>query len=258
MDLKLKDKVAVIGGASKGIGFAIAHTLAAEGGRVAIAARQPAALEAAAQRLRDETGATVLAVPADCRKADDCTRVVEAVTQAFGGIDILVNNDVAPPLGEITSFDDLAWHKAVEQNLMYVVRMARQVVPLMRSRGGGSIVNITALSAIEPRPGFGLSVATWSAVIAYAKTLSLEVAADHINVNTLCPGLIDTSRLDRVFGPGTPGNEARERLAQDVPMKRIGTPEEVAGLVALLVSDKGRYITGTAIQVDGGALRAVR
>jgi 3-oxoacyl-[acyl-carrier protein] reductase len=259
MNLELDGKVAIVGGASQGIGYGIAYRLAAEGASVAITARREADLQAAATRLRAETGGTVLPIQADCRRAEDCVRVAETVRRELGGIDILVNNDGAPPLGSIASFDDAAWAKAVEQNLMYVVRMVREAMPSMKERGAGSILNITAISAIQPIPGFALSVATWSAVIGYAKTLSLEVAPSGINVNTICPGYIDTSRLQKVFASGSePSDVVRARLTDEIPMKRIGTPDDIASLVALLVSPKGRYITGTAIQVDGGLLRAVR
>src|SRR5206468_5012761 len=132
-------------------------------------------------------------------RVDDCARVAATVAAELGGIDILVNNDGAPPLGAALSFDDAAWQKAVEQNLMYVVRMAREVVPSMQERGGGSILNITAISAIQPYPKFALSVATWSGVIGFSKTLSLEVAQHNVSVNTICPGYIDTTRLQKVF-----------------------------------------------------------
>jgi 3-oxoacyl-[acyl-carrier protein] reductase len=216
-------------------------------------------LQAAAESLRAETGADVLPVQADCRRADDCARVAEVARRELGGIDILVNNDGAPPLGPIMSFDDAAWAKAVEQNLMYVVRMAREAVTSMKERGGGSILNITAISAIQPIPGFALSVATWAGVIGYAKTLSLEVAPFGINVNTICPGYIETSRLQKVFAAGSEGADiVKARLVEEIPMKRIGTVDDIASLAALLVSPKGRYVTGTAIQVDGGLLRAIR
>lgn len=259
MNLDLDGKVAIVGGASQGIGYGIARALAREGAAVAITARREADLQAAAGRLRAETGAQVLPVPADCRRADDCARVAEATRRELGGIDILVNNDGAPPLGPVLSFDDAAWAKAVDQNLMYVVRMTREVVPSMKERGGGGILNITAISAIQPIPGFALSVATWSGVIGYAKTLSLEVAPFGINVNTICPGYIDTMRLQKVFAAG--GEDAdvvKARLTDEIPMKRIGTVDDIASLAALLVSPKGRYVTGTAIQVDGGLLRATR
>jgi 3-oxoacyl-[acyl-carrier protein] reductase len=129
----------------------------------------------------------------------------------------------------------------------------------MVRRGGGSVVNITAISAIQPYAGFGLSVASWGGVIGYAKTLSLELASSGINVNTICPGYIDTTRLEKVFAASgnDPGAMRNELIAQ-VPMGRIGTVDDVASLVALLVSARGHYITGTTIQVDGGLLRHVR
>jgi 3-oxoacyl-[acyl-carrier protein] reductase len=259
MNLDLDGKVAIVGGASQGIGYGIARALAREGAKVAITARREAALQAAAERLRTETGADVLPIQADCRRSDDCARVAEVTRRDLGGIDILVNNDGAPPLGPILSFDDAAWAKAVEQNLMYVVRMAREAVPSMKERGGGSILNITAISAIQPIPGFALSVATWAGVIGYAKTLSLEVALFGINVNTICPGYIETSRLQKVYAAGSESADVvKARLIDEIPMKRIGTVDDIASLAALLVSPKGRYVTGTAIQVDGGLLRATR
>jgi 3-oxoacyl-[acyl-carrier protein] reductase len=259
MNLELQGKVAIVGGASQGIGYAIARALAREGATVAITARREGDLRDAAERLHNETGADILPIQADCRRNDDCVRVAEKAQATFGGIDVLVNNDGAPPLGPILEFDDSAWAKAIEQNLMYVVRMVRAVMPSMKARGGGSILNITAISAIQPIPGFALSVATWSGVIGYAKTLSLEVAPCGVNVNTLCPGYIETTRLQKVFATGhEPADTVRARLAEEIPMKRIGTTDDIASLAALLVSPKGRYITGTAIQVDGGLLRAVR
>jgi 3-oxoacyl-[acyl-carrier protein] reductase len=259
MDFGLRGKVGIVGGASMGIGYGIARELAAEGASLALTARRHPALSEAAARIRAETGAEVLTIPADCRRAEDCARVVETTVNQLGGVDILINNDGAPPLGELASFDDTSWTKAVEQNLMYVVRMTRAVVPHLKARGGGGILNITAISAIQPIAGFGLSVATWAGVIGFAKTLSLEVARDNINVNTICPGYIETQRLEKVFAAGGQDASAmRGKLEAEVPMGRIGRVEDIAGLAALLVSPRGRYITGTAIQVDGGLLRGVR
>jgi len=259
MDLGLKSKVAIVGGASMGIGYGIARLLAAEGARVALTARREAQLVPAAETIARETGAEVLPVQADCRRAEDCARVVDTVVAKLGGIDILVNNDGAPPLGDLSSFDDVAWSQAVEQNLMYVVRMARAAVPHMIERGGGGILNITAISAIQPIAGFGLSVATWGGVIGFAKTLSLEVARHNINVNTICPGYVETQRLQKVFAAGGEDPQAmRAKLTAEVPMGRIGTVDDIAAIAVLLVSPCGRYTTGTTIAVDGGLLRAVR
>jgi 3-oxoacyl-[acyl-carrier protein] reductase len=259
MDLKLRDKVAIVGGSSQGIGLGIARALAAEGVKLALTARREAILRDACDQIESETGVKPLALVADSRRPEDCTSVVAATAAHFGGLDIVVNNDGAPPLGELISFDDAAWQQAIERNLMYVVRMCREAVPRIQSRGGGSILNITALSAIQPIVGFGLSVATWDAVIGYAKTLSLEVARSSINVNTICPGYIETGRLQKAFaGADEDEQPMREMLTNEVPMRRIGTVEDIANLVAFLVSPRGSYITGTAIQVDGGLLRGLR
>ncbi len=259
MDLKLKDRIAIVGGASQGIGYGIAWTLAAEGAKIAITARREKPLRQAAEKIEAETGAPVLALPADCRLAADCDAVIAKTVGHYGGIDILVNNDGAPPLGDLLAFDDGAWQQAVERNLMYVVRMCRAAVPHMKTRGGGSVLNITAISAIQPIAGFGLSVATWDAVIGYAKTLSLELAAAKINVNTICPGYIETERLQKVFAAGgEDAKEMRAKLISEVPMRRIGSVDDIAGLVAYLVSPRGNYITGAAIQVDGGLFRGLR
>jgi 3-oxoacyl-[acyl-carrier protein] reductase len=255
MDLSLQGKIAVVGGASQGIGYAIAHLLASEGASVAMVARKQEPLQEACERITQETGAVTFAIPADIRKAADCENITRAALERFGRIDLLINNDGAPPLGEIQSFDDIAWHKAVEQNLMSVVRLTRGALPSMQKNAWGRIVNITALSAIQPIARFGLSVATWAGVIGYSKTLSLEIANQGITINTICPGRIATGRLGTVFGSGTPGQIDPEQLAQmtkQIPMGRIGEPDEIAGLVAFLCSPWAGYISGSVQHVDGG------
>jgi 3-oxoacyl-[acyl-carrier protein] reductase len=259
MDLGLSGKAAIVGGASQGIGFAIARLLAAEGAQVAMVARRREPLDHAVAevgKIAAPHGGQALGIAADIRKADDCARIVGTATEAFGRLDVLVNNDGAPPLGRLDEFDDAAWSKAVEQNLMSVVRLTRHAIPHLRSAGGGSIVNITALSVLQPIARFGLSVATWAGVLGYAKTLSLEVATDRITVNTICPGRIATGRLDKVFGAaagGTPIDEqALADMAKQIPLGRIGTPDEIAGMVAFLASSWGSYITGATFHIDGG------
>jgi 3-oxoacyl-[acyl-carrier protein] reductase len=257
MDLSLTGKIALVGGASQGIGYAIAHFLASEGATVAMVARKEEPLNEACAKISAETGAKTFAIPADIRKSADCERIISQTLGEFARIDILVNNDGAPPLGELESFDDVAWQKAIEQNLMSVVRLCRGALPSMQQQGWGRIVNITALSAIQPIARFGLSVATWAGVLGYAKTLSLEIAAQGVTINTICPGRIATGRLATVFGNGTPGQLEQEQMAQItklIPMGRVGEPNEIAGLVAFLCSPWGAYMTGTVQHVDGGRL----
>lgn len=249
----LAGKVAIIGGGSDGIGYGIARRLAADGADVALVARHADKLENAADTIRRETGRKVFTVAADIRKAPDCERIVAEPLDHFGRLDILVNNDGAPPLGDLMSFDDVAWDKAWQQNFMSVVRLTRDAIPAMRKVGGGRIVNITALSVLQPMPKFGLSVATWAGVIGYAKTLSLEVAADNITVNTICPGRFATGRLAKVFGSGTEEiDKMRAEVEKAVPLGRVGEVSEIAAVVAMLVSEGGSYITGTTMHVDGG------
>jgi 3-oxoacyl-[acyl-carrier protein] reductase len=256
MDLGLRGKVAIVGGASRGIGFAIARLLAAEGADVAMVARKAEPLAQAVAQVAGQNGGRAFAVAADIRSAADCERIVASATEHFERLDILVNNDGAPPLGLLSEFGDVAWQRAIEQNLMSVVRLSRHALPHLSAAGAGRIVNIAALSVLQPAPKFGLSVATWAAVIGYAKTLSLEVAAEKITVNTICPGRIATGRLEKVFGSGAGApaldDQALAEMARSIPLGRLGTPDEIAGLVAFLASPWGAYITGATFHVDGG------
>ena len=259
MDLELRGKVAIVNGSSQGIGLAIARMFAAEGASVTLTARRAAPLDEAAASVRRESGAATIAVSADTRKPDDCKRIVERTVAEFGGVDILVNNGGAPPLGPLDKWSDEDWDKAVDRNLKSVIRMVREVVPHMRSRGGGRIVNITALSVRQPIANFGLSVATWAGVIGFAKTASLELGPDNITVNTICPGRIATPRLEKVNAEraadsGTDADAFKEEMRKIVPLGRVGTPDEIASVVVFLSSSRGGYVTGTTIPVDGGRL----
>ena len=262
MNLDLAGKSAIVGGGSSGIGYATAHRLAAEGASVLIWARRQDALDAAARRIRDETGGTVAVCSASIAKPEDNLRVVDEAVAVFGRIDILVNNDGAPPLGPLLDFDDVAWQKAIQQNLMSAIRASRAAIPHMRKAGGGRIINITALSVRQPMAGFGLSVATWAGLIGFAKTLSLEVGPDNITVNTICPGRIETPLSRKGFAHAARGDAAREEemrkaLVTSTPLRRIGEPEEIASAVAFLASSQAAYITGVTLPIDGGRSAAL-
>jgi 3-oxoacyl-[acyl-carrier protein] reductase len=252
MDTGLHGKAAIVGGASQGIGFAIARLLALEGAKVAMVARKEERLREAVAQIGAECEHRPIAIPADIRKAEDCARIVKSAVEQLGELHVLVNNDGAPPLANLVECDDAAWDKAIQQNFMSVVRLTRDAIPHMRSAGYGRIVNITALSVLQPVARFGLSVATWAGVLGYAKTLSLEVAGNGITVNTICPGRIATPRLAKIAESSPQDAKAMEETARQTPAGRLGTPDEIAGLAVFLASTYAAYMTGGVFHVDGG------
>ncbi|HXG52559.1 MAG TPA: SDR family oxidoreductase [candidate division Zixibacteria bacterium] len=263
MELGLKGKVALVAGASQGMGRAIAMGFAREGARVAICARGEAALKEAAERIRQETGGEVLWMVADMTKADDIRRFVNESASRFGRLDIIVNNAGGPPPGEFMKFTDEDWENAFRLSFMSTMRMTREAVPHMRRAGGGRVINITSYSVKEPIAGLVLSNAIRSGVIGLAKTLSRELAKDNILVNNVCPGRIDTERAQKLNKAraerlNRPVEEINREMAAEVPLGRYGTPEEAADLVVFLASERASYITGTTIQIDGGLVRGIQ
>jgi 3-oxoacyl-[acyl-carrier protein] reductase len=262
MDLHLKDKVALVAGASKGLGYAVAHALASEGAAVSISSRDEAAIKAAASRIERETGARVLATPVDVRSADAITKWVNATAQQLGGVDLLMTNSGGPPAGLALSFDDRAWQDAADLLLFSALRMVRAAVPLMEKRGGGAILMSTSSSVKEPIQNLGLSTVLRASVSALAKTLALELAGSKIRVNQIIPGRIDTDRvrhLDEINAKkqGVSVEEAKRRAEAAIPLGRYGAGEEFGRVGAFLLSDAAAYMTGATVQVDGGAIRSV-
>jgi 3-oxoacyl-[acyl-carrier protein] reductase len=262
MDLGIKGKVALVAAASRGLGKAAATELAREGARVVIAARGEEELEAAADEIRIATGAHVLPVPADVTVAADIEALVGAAQAEFGDVDILVNNAGGPRPGTFTDVSDEDWLAAVNLNLMSALRLTRLVLPGMRRRRWGRIINITSLSVKQPLPNLILSNAVRSAVVAMAKTLSLQVAAEGITVNNVCPGMILTDRVRNLAAntaqqQGITPEQALQDMQTDIPMGRLGRPEELAALIAFLASERAAYITGATTQVDGGRYRGL-
>jgi len=262
MDLGLRGKVALVVAASRGFGKAVAWEFAREGARVAICARGEEPLRATALEIVVDTGSEVFPVVADVTRPEDIQRLVSAVEEHFGQIDILVNNAGGPPTGTFMDFDDEAWEAALQLNLMSTVRLCRAVLPGMRARRWGRIVNLTSASVKQPIDGFILSSAARSGVVAMAKTLANECAAQGITVNNVCPGWTLTDRVkglaeERAAREGRSVREVVEDYAADIPARRLGRPEELAALVVFLASERAAYITGTTIQVDGGYVRSL-
>ncbi len=262
MDLGLKNKVAMVGGASKGLGFAVARALAAEGALVCIASRDAQAVGQAAERIVRETGARALPVAADLSRGDAIARWHAETIKQFGGVDLLFANTGGPPTGTALAFDDDAWQAAFDLLLMSVVRSVRLVVPSMRVRGGGAILISTSSSVKEPISNLALSNVLRSGVTSLAKTLSLELAPDRIRVNTLVPGRIATDRLQELDAinakkAGIAVEEQQRRSIATVPLGRYGAPDEFGRAGAFLLSDAASYISGASIQIDGGMIRGL-
>jgi len=262
MDLGLKDKVAIVGGASKGLGRASAQVLAEEGAKVTICSRTSAALEQAAKEIRESTGAEVLTFAADLDELSSITGLIDATVKEFGALDILVNNSGGPPLARSADATEEQWETAVQRSLIFFGRMCRESLPHLKARGSGRIINILASTVYNPIPNLALSGATRMGVVAYAKSLADEVGRDGILVNNVCPGSILSDRMlsnvtSRAKELGISVEDALALRAEDTAVGRVGEPVELANLVAFLASDKSTYITGTTILVDGGLVRSV-
>lgn len=262
MSRGLEGKAALVTAASRGLGRAVAIELAREGARVAISGRDEETLETTATEIGEETGAEVAHFPADLSVAEDIEALVSRTEERFGGVDVLVNNTGGPPPGGFEDFGDEEWREAFESILLSVVRTVRGVLPLMRGGGGGRIVNIASYSMKHSIEDLILSNTFRAGLAGLAKSLSVELAPEGILVNTLGPGYISTERSASINevqarARGVPVEEIRKHVEARIPLGRYGRPEEFAKVAVFLASPANGYVTGQAILVDGGMVRAL-
>ena len=262
MDLGLKEKVALVAGGSMGLGKAVATELAKEGARVSICALDDPELPRAAREIENLTGGNVLAIPADLSDPGQARGFVTKSIEHYGTVDILVNNAGGPPSVPFLDIDDDLWNLGFRLNLMSTIAMTGEAIPLMKEKRWGRIINMTSISVKQPIEGLILSNTIRSGVIGLAKTLSNELAPYNVTVNSVCPGYTLTDRVRTLAKTvaekeKTSPEEIIGRWKASIPMGRLGTPEEFAGLVAYLASERSGYITGAAIQIDGGWYRGV-
>ncbi|MHB1355355.1 MAG: SDR family oxidoreductase [Anaerolineae bacterium] len=257
MDLKIAGKVALVVAASKGLGKAAAMALAQEGVRVCIAARDVNTLNLAAEEIQQASGIRVLAVPADVTVRQDLERLAQQVRQDLGSIDILVNNAGGPRPGQFVEMSDEDWLQAFNLNFLSAARLSRMVLPGMREKRWGRIINITSIGVKQPMPNLILSNVVRTGLVAMAKTLAGQVAGFGITVNNVCPGYILTDRTRSLAANtaaqnGSTSAEVISGWEASIPMHRLGKPEELAALITFIASEQAAYITGTTVQVDGG------
>ncbi len=261
MDLGLKGKIGLAAASSAGIGRAVAEALAAEGMDLVMCGRREGPLDEARRSL-ERFGVRVVAVPADLSDPDEVRAVVDAAHDAFGRVDVLVTNTGGPPAGPFEVHTPEDWETAVRQNLFSVLNLVRGVLPGMRERGWGRIINVTSIAVKQPSDNLILSNAVRAAVTGFARTLATETAMDGITVNNVMPGFTRTERLTELAAKraeikGVDPDDIWATWHREIPMGRVGEPRELASLVAFLASEQASYITAQSIAVDGGWIKSL-
>ncbi|MFC0469823.1 SDR family NAD(P)-dependent oxidoreductase [Halalkalibacter kiskunsagensis] len=255
MDLGLKGKVALITGGSKGIGLETAVQLAKEGAKVAILARTEESLQTAVGLIAEKTGSDVLPIVADVMSKTDCTRAVEETAKHFGRLDILVNNAGTAAAKPFEQVETELWEKDLDLKVFGAIHCARSALPHMRQAGGGAIVNITTSSAKTPPASSLPTTVSRAAGLALTNAMSKDLAADNIRVNSVCIGLIRSDQIEKMWksqAPDLTWEQFATNPKHDIPLGRIGNTDEAAKVITFLVSDAASYVTGTAVNVDGG------
>lgn len=257
MDLQLKGKRALVTGASRGLGYAIARGLAMESARVAINSRDPSAIHSAAQVLQAESGSEIIPIPGDVSQPSTPALIVQQSVEALGGLDILVTNSGGPPPGKFETFEDQTWQQAFELNFLSHVRLIRAALPYLRQSPSASVLTLTSYSVKQPIPNLILSNSIRAATVGLTKSLALELGADGIRFNSILPAWIETERVRQLMEQrakmnNTTVEEEIAKQAQDSPFGRMGKPEELANAAVFLVSPAASFITGVMLTVDGG------
>lgn len=262
MDLELNGRVALVCGSSSGLGLAIAMTLAEEGCRVALNGRDEARLEPALKRVQGIAGEMARMFAADVSVPAEVERLVRRVTDELGTIDILVCNAGGPPPTTFADAPADSWQEALELNLLSTINLCRAAVPGMRERRRGRVICIASVAAKQPLGSLILSTTARAGVLGFMKFLADEVAADGVTVNSVCPGYTRTARVEKLLDELSaqrklPRDQVERDVVRDIPAGRMGKPEELAAAVAFLASERASYITGVALQVDGGFIRSI-
>jgi len=262
MDFGLKGRVAIVAAASKGLGRAVAEELAREGAEVAICARSEANLKAAVESIHKASGREVFAQALDVTHADSVRSFVAAVEKRFGRVDICITNAGGPPAKKFLDISPDEWRTAVDLTLMSAVYFAREVLPIMRRGHWGRLIAITSVAVKQPIDNLLLSNSLRAGVTGLMRTLANEFGGDGITVNCVCPGYTLTERLDELAGlqaknTGVSREKILESYSANVPLRRIGRPDEFAAMVAFLASDRASYINGCSIPIDGGWIKSL-
>jgi 3-oxoacyl-[acyl-carrier protein] reductase len=257
MDLKLKNKRALVTGSSRGLGYATALALAKEGCKVAINGCNEAKVKAAAEAITKETGAQIIGLAGDVSLLDMPEKLVKQTTEAFGGLDILITNAGGPPPGSIDSLDEAAWQKGVDLCLMAHVRLIKAALPYLRKSDAASVLTVTSMSVKQPIANLLLSNSVRAATVGLTKSLALELGKDGIRFNSILPGWTETERVTELMTARATANkstveEETHKQSEQSPLGRMGQPEEFANAAAFLVSPAASYITGVMLNVDGG------
>jgi 3-oxoacyl-[acyl-carrier protein] reductase len=260
MDFQIKNKTAIVCASSQGLGKAAAIELASEGVNLVISSRNKENLLNVKKEIETSTNSKVVSIVADLNEPDDIDNLYDKANSELGPIDILINNAGGPPPSNFESLNDEDWLKAFNLTMMSSIRLSKLVLPDMKERNWGRIINISSVSVKTPVPGLFLSNSLRLGVLGWSKALSDEVAPKGITVNSVCPGSTRTARITNIFksqseATGKSLEEIESLAAAKIPMLKIGEPEDLAALIAFLASERASYMTGLAIQVDGGSAR---